>query len=42
VDLRFDRPVSGGDEARVDIIHLHGNLDVQVDYARADVEAVER
>ena len=42
VDLRFDRPAWGGDEARVDVIHLHGDLDVQVDYARADVAAVER
>jgi len=32
VDLRLDRPASGADEARVDVVRLRGQLDVQVDY----------
>jgi glycogen debranching enzyme len=32
VDLRLDRPRSGSDEPRVEILGLRGKLDVQVDY----------
>jgi hypothetical protein len=32
VDLRFDRSASGSDQPRVEVLHLEGELDVQVDY----------
>jgi glycogen debranching enzyme len=32
VDLRFDRPDSGADEARAEVVRVQGKLDVQVDY----------
>ncbi|HET7469220.1 MAG TPA: glycogen debranching N-terminal domain-containing protein [Gemmatimonadales bacterium] len=32
VDLRLDRPASGGDQARVDVARVRGKLDVRVDY----------
>jgi glycogen debranching enzyme len=35
VDLRLDRPHSGSDEPRVEILGLRGKLDVQVDYLGA-------
>jgi glycogen debranching enzyme len=32
VDLRLDRPRSGSDEPRVEVLRLQGKLDVRVDY----------